>query len=71
MLLPLVRDVGDGFADHRRPDSPMYSVDAVEIVKLTTTSVSFELLELLSSVSSASSVKKLSISSLLDSDKLV
>ena len=44
----------------------MYSVDAEEIVKPTTTLVSFELLKLQSSASAAYTVKKLSTLSLLD-----
>ena len=67
MLLPLVRDVGGGVFDQRRPDLPKYSADAVETAKFIKTSFSSALLELLLSVSAASLIKISSTLSLVDS----
>ena len=55
MLHPLVRDVGGGVSDQRRPDLPKYSADAVEAAESIKTPFSSALLELLSSASAASS----------------
>ena len=70
MLHPLVRDVGGGVSDQRRPDLPKYSADAVEAAEFIKTPFSSALLKLLSSASAASSTKTSSISSSLDSSML-
>ena len=59
MLQPIVRDVGGGVSDQRRPDLPKYSAYAVEAAEFIKTSFSSALLELLSSASAASSTKYL------------